>query len=74
MQQVINCMKVIKSHSVDSSIIEVLNRRDPFCPRGPSRPDSPYLMRLQSKKTMNLVVFQSVLVSKYEAVIKELRP
>jgi len=36
MQQVNNSIKVIKSHSVGGSIIEVLNQR------GPSRPDFPY--------------------------------
>src|SRR6218665_2237953 len=46
MQQVINSIKVIKSYSVGDSIIEVLNRRDPSCPRGPSRPDFPYLLRI----------------------------
>jgi len=43
MQQdlVINSIKVIKSHSVVGSIIQVLNRRDPSCPRGPSCPEFP---------------------------------
>jgi len=31
-------------------------------------------MTLQSKKTTNLIVFKSVLISKYEAIIKELTP
>jgi len=42
MHQVINSIKVIKSHSVGGNIIEVLNWRDPSCPRDPSRPNVPY--------------------------------
>ena len=47
MKQVINSIKVIKSHSVGGSIIEVLNRRDPSYLWGSSRPDFPYLIKFR---------------------------